>query len=124
MEKKLLNDLAANGCSVAQALNDTFLGNEDFYVRVFGRLSSNTALARLEQSLASNDVKGVFEAAHELKGMYGNLGLTPLYGCVCIIVETARAGSLNGIAERLPELKELHARIVALGRNGLVGAAD
>ena len=31
-----------------------------------------------------------FEAAHTLKGVTGNMGLTPLYDAVCTIVEPLR----------------------------------
>lgn len=115
MESRLLNNLAANGCSVERALKDTFLGNEGFYAKIFGKLAANDALSRLEKALVAQDVKAVFEAAHELKGMYGNLGLTPLADRVCAIVEIARADSLEGVAGLLPDLKALHAKIVALG---------
>ena len=33
-----------------------------------------------------------FEAAHTLKGVTGNMGLTPLYDAVCTIVEPLRTG--------------------------------
>ena len=36
------------------------------------------------------DLDGAFEAAHTLKGVAGNLGLTPLYRSVCAVVEPLR----------------------------------
>ena len=38
-----------------------------------------------------------FEAAHTLKGVTGNMGLTPLYDAVCTIVEPLRTGRTGGL---------------------------
>ena len=58
----------------------------------------------------------VFEASHELKGVYASLGLTPLYDVCSEIVEIARAGGLDGVADLLPSLEEMHAEIVNLAK--------
>ena len=46
----------------------------------------------------AKDAKSLFEASHELKGVYASLGLTPLYDLCSEIVEIARAGGLDGVA--------------------------
>ena len=56
----------------------------------------------------------MFQASHELKGIYASLGLTPLYEPCSEIVEIARAGGLDGVEELMEQLDELHAEVVAL----------
>ena len=115
MNDQLKAQLIAEGCDIDSVLTDVFMGNENFYQRIFSKFATtNTALGRLESAMSAGDAAAVFEAAHELKGVYGNLGLTPLYNAICEIVEPARKGSLEGLAEKLPPLKALHEKIIAL----------
>lgn len=118
MESKLLNDLAARGCAVMESLEETFMGNEAFYVKMLAKLPTNDAIVRMESALAVKDAKALFEASHELKGLYGTMGLTPNYTRCCEIVEIARAGGTDGVAEKLVSLKAMHAETVALIQGG------
>lgn len=112
--KELLAALSEIGCDVKGTIDKTFMGNEAFYVKMFGKLPSNTAPGRMRAALEAGDAKGMFEASHELKGVYASLGLSPLYDLCSEIVEIARAGSLEGTAELLAQLEEMHSEIVKL----------
>lgn len=68
-----------------------FMGNEAMYLRLMEMLFADDNLQKLGSSLEADDLKGAFEAAHALKGVVGNMGLTPLYKAVCTIVEPLRA---------------------------------
>lgn len=68
-----------------------FMGNESMYLRFLGMLFEDENLAKLGDALAAGDRTAAFEAAHTLKGVAGNMGLTPLYDAVCAIVEPLRA---------------------------------
>lgn len=114
MESELLNRLAAKGCGIEAALAETYMGAESLMVRILGKVPASTALSRVETALAAADVKGVFEASHELKGLYATTALTPLYEKCCEIVEISRAGSLEGIAPKLEVLKGMHAEFCAV----------
>ncbi len=46
---------------------------------------------KLNEAIGQNDKKAAFEAAHALKGMLGNLSLTPLVDPVTEITELLRA---------------------------------
>ena len=67
-----------------------FMGNESFYLRMLGLLSSDESFRNLGSALENGNLDGAFEAAHTLKGVAGNLGLTPLYRSVCAVVEPLR----------------------------------
>lgn len=116
MEEQLLKSLAELGCDLESTLNETFMGNGAFYARMFKKLATNTALARMRAAFDAGDAAEFFKASHELKGVYASLGLKPLFGPCSEMVETARAGSLAGIGEALPELERRHAVFVALAQ--------
>ena len=68
----------------------------------------------LEEAIAANNLDSAFEAAHSLKGVLGNLALTPVYEPVFEITELLRAKSdvdygpyLNKISEKKTELEKL-----------------
>lgn len=67
-----------------------FMGNEALYHRLLPKLFQDNTLQKLGEALATNNWKCAFEAAHTLKGVVANLGLTPLYDAVCVIVEPLR----------------------------------
>ena len=69
---------------------------------------------KLKDSIAAKDLKAAFEAAHALKGVLGNLSLTPLYTPVVEITELLRSNTdmdykslLDTILEKRDELGRL-----------------
>ena len=104
----LLSILESKGCSVAATLSDTMMGNEQFYVKMLKKLGNNKSIDKLEEAFAAKDVAACFAASHDLKGMYGTLGLTPLLELCKQIVEPARAGSMEGFEKSIPTLRNLH----------------
>lgn len=68
-----------------------FLKNEKLYLKLLDMLFQDNSLQMLGTALESKDLTAAFEAAHTLKGVVGNMGLTPLYNAVCDIVEPLRA---------------------------------
>ena len=75
-----------------QTTLDRFLGNETLYRSLLDRLFEDDSLQKLGGALASGDTAKAFEAAHTLKGVTGNMGLTPLYAALCTLVEPLRTG--------------------------------
>lgn len=69
-----------------------FVGNEEFYLKMLSKLPQDNNLNKLNSALENGNLSDAFEAAHTLKGVAGNLGLTPLYQAVCMIVEPLRLG--------------------------------
>ena len=95
-------------------LQKTFMGNADFYMKMFAKLPANTALKRMRDAFAARDAAALFAASHELKGVYASLGLTPLNELCSEIVEITRPGGLDGVEGPLEQLEELHREVVAL----------
>lgn len=92
---QIIERLIRWGCDVPGAL-PRFIGDRDFYCRMLALVPGEENFEKLGAALAAEDVKGSFEAAHTLKGVLGNMGLTPLYEEACAIVEPLRAGKLDG----------------------------
>ena len=75
------------------------MNNESFYLRLVKIAANDAGYNNLKNAIDNNDAKTAFEEAHKLKGVLGNLSLTPLYKPVCEITEITRAGSCEGCAE-------------------------
>lgn len=71
---------------------ERFMRNEGMYLRFLDMLFQDGNLKKLGDALQSGAMAEAFEAAHTLKGVTGNMGLTPLYTAVCRIVEPLRKG--------------------------------
>ncbi|MDO4542086.1 MAG: Hpt domain-containing protein [Bacillota bacterium] len=69
---------------------ERFLNNKDTYLRLLKMFFADDNLAKLSQALAAGNLDAAFEAAHTLKGVCGNLGLSPMYDKICDIVEPLR----------------------------------
>lgn len=72
-----------------------FMGNEALYLKILDKLFQDPNLKKLGDALSRMDMTEAFEAAHTLKGVAGNLGLTPLYEAVCVMVEQLRSGQAD-----------------------------
>ena len=59
-----------------------FMGNEAMYLQLLDMLFQDENMQKLGAALANRDYTAAFEAAHTLKGVVGNMGLTPLYEAV------------------------------------------
>lgn len=70
-----------------------FLNNESFYFKILSMFPKDGSLEKLSAAIANGNLEEAFEAAHTLKGVAGNLGLTPLFNAVCTIVESLRMGT-------------------------------
>lgn len=99
----LIRNLAEYGADV-NCVNSRFLGDLDLYTRFFHGLFEETSIRTLEKSMMAGDCKHAFEAAHELKGIAGNLGLTPFYQSVSALVEMLRSGDFDSAVVQYSEV--------------------
>ena len=93
------------------------MGNEGFYFKLIGRVLEDKGFDTLEQAIGAHDLDAAFEAAHSLKGVLGNLSLTPIYEPVNEMTELLRSRSdvdyqpyLDAIKQKKTELAELAAQ--------------
>lgn len=67
------------------------MDNEEFYIKLVEMVPDDEGFSKLQEALGRNDLNAGFEAAHALKGVVGNLSLTPLYQPVYEITELLRS---------------------------------
>ncbi|MBE6994281.1 MAG: Hpt domain-containing protein [Ruminococcaceae bacterium] len=111
-----IDNLRAWGANVSEGLARC-MNNEAFYFRMIKlALADETTYVRLRAALESKDLDTAFECAHALKGVLGNLSLTPLLKPVAEMTELLRARAdadyaplMAKIDEKLAELKALAA---------------
>ena len=85
-----IDTLASFGADIQQGLGRC-MNNEAFYLRLVNMGLDDANFGKLEEAVRNGDRKAAFEAAHALKGVMGNLALTPLYESVSEITELLRA---------------------------------
>ncbi|MBE5845002.1 MAG: Hpt domain-containing protein [Butyrivibrio sp.] len=85
----LLNEFGADTKEgLARCLDD-----EEFYLDLIPEALDRTRYEEIEKHLNENNLSAAFEAAHALKGVVGNLALTPIYEPVSEMTELLRSGT-------------------------------
>lgn len=85
-----IDSLKAFGANTAEGLARC-MNNEAFYLRMVGMVLADKNFDKLKTAIEAGDARAAFEAAHTLKGVIGNVSLTPMYGPVCTLTEELRS---------------------------------
>lgn len=100
-----MEKLAAYGADTETGLTRC-MGQEAFYIRLAGMILQEDNFDKLEQAIAAGDLKEAFAAAHALKGVTGNLALTPLYDPVYEITELLRKETEMDYTDLMNRIRE------------------
>lgn len=84
-----IENLKKYGANVDEALQRC-VGNEALYLKLVDCFLSQNAFPDLKDALAKGDLEAAFHVAHSLKGVVGNLSLTPLYDVIYNMTELLR----------------------------------
>ena len=90
------------------------MGNEAFYFKLIGKVVEDKNFQALEDAVAAKDLDKAFDAAHSLKGVLGNLALTPVYEPVFEITELLRERKDIDYSEYLKTISEKRSELAAL----------
>ncbi|MDO4420651.1 MAG: Hpt domain-containing protein [Eubacteriales bacterium] len=101
------------GCNTDDGLTRC-MGNEAFYFKLIGRVVDDKNFQALEDAVAAKDLDAAFDAAHSLKGVLGNLALTPIYEPVYEITELLRERKDTDYSEYLKTISEKRSELSAL----------
>ena len=84
-----LDSLKEYGAKIDEGL-ERCMGMESFYLEMIELGLSDERFEKLGAALEKKDYEEAFELAHALKGVIGNLALTPLYDTLCSVTEHLR----------------------------------
>lgn len=99
----LYEKLTAWGCDVA-GTRERLLGDEALYLSCLKYVAQDGSFAALGEALRLNDNEQAFDAAHTIKGITANMGLTPMLRIVEEIVESLRRNKGDDLWPRYEEL--------------------
>ncbi len=85
------------------------LGNDDRIKKFAGMFLKDPSMETLESALAAENYEDAFRAAHTLKGVCQNLGLSVLFQSSNEITESMRGGKKPESDELLKKVKEDYA---------------
>lgn len=84
-----IESLQALGANTEEGLGRC-MGNEALYLRLVNMAAGDKNFDILENAMETRDRESAFEAAHALKGVLGNLSLTPLFESASALTELLR----------------------------------
>ena len=113
MEMLTVDALQEFGADTAEGLARC-MNNEQFYLRLVAMAVGDANFEKLADAIGAQDFKAAFEAAHALKGLVGNLSLTPLYEPVCRITELLRSRTDTDYTPLLEEISAQKEKLDAL----------
>ena len=77
------------------------MGNQGLLARMLKKFENDRNYEALEKAVENEDYGGVFTAAHTLKGVAGNLELTPLYETCTRLSDATSGGKKDGDVQGL-----------------------
>ncbi len=93
------------GCAVDEALSRV-VDDRELYRDCLIMFAEDEGFSTLGKQLDDKNLQGAFDTAHTIKGVSGNLGLTPIFDTISKIVEPLRIGKDTNTAENYAKLLE------------------
>ena len=103
---------AAYGADV-EGVMDRFMEDEELLLSCLDQFVEEDEIPALKESLEKQDYSQAFEIAHAMKGVTGNLGLTPLYTATCELVESLRAHVYDHVEEQFETVRNKREEFVS-----------
>ncbi len=89
MDANFRKQLEECGADVETTLK-RFMGKDELYLKFLGKFPADQNYANLGTHLEAGAYEEAYKCAHALKGVVGNLGLTPIFEKVSALVEELR----------------------------------
>ena len=109
-----IDSLRDFGANVEEGL-ERCMGMEDFYLEMIELGISDERFEALGKKLSDQNLDEAFESVHALKGVIGNLALTPLYETICEITEHLRKKDEIDYMPLYDKLIEQRKQIIEMG---------
>ncbi|MCM1329134.1 MAG: hypothetical protein NC253_06795 [Ruminococcus sp.] len=112
MAMSKIDELRELGVNIDEAL-DRFMGNSALYERMLGKLTAAVRDVQVLPAFEEGDHTKALENAHALKGVTGNLSITPLYKGYTEIVDELRAGNPDKARKILDDILPVQEKVIA-----------
>ncbi len=106
-----LNELEELGVNTEDAL-ERFSGNSSLYIRMIGKFPASINGLEVMPCIESGDLAAAVTNAHTIKGVTGNLSITPLFKSYTEIVNELRAGNADKAKEILNNILPVQKKIL------------
>ncbi len=90
------------------------INKEDFYLKMVNMGLGDERFTELPKAIEAGDTDRAFELAHALKGVIGNLALTPMYEPVCKLTELLRHKEPGDYMALCKEICKLRERLLSM----------
>lgn len=107
-----IDELRELGVDIDEALN-RFMGNSALYEKMLNKLTAAVKDVQVLPFFEAGDNKTALENAHALKGVTGNLSVTPLYKAYTEIVDELRADNPDKARKILDDILPVQEKIIA-----------
>lgn len=107
----LISELEALGVDTQDALK-RFSGNSDLYKRMIGKFPASAEGLEVMSFMKDGDYATAVSNAHTLKGVTGNLSITPLYTAYTEIVNCLRANEPEKAIQTLENILPVQQQII------------
>lgn len=108
----MLEELKALGVNTDEGIT-RFVNNAALYEKMVKRFVDSDASVKVMEFLEAGDIETAKSNAHNLKGVTGNLSLTPLFQGYSEIMTLLRSDDIAQAKQKLAELLPVQAQIVA-----------
>lgn len=110
-----IEKLREYGANVEEGLNRC-MNNEAFYLKLVNLFLMKNDFNKLKEAIDNNNLEEGFKAAHALKGVLGNLSLTPLSNIIYEMTELLRNKVQRDYNEFIINYQKEYDKLVALSK--------
>ncbi len=93
---RVIEALRSWGCDIDGAM-ERFDDDEELFISFLSDVINEPAVEKLGIELKNHNISAAFDCAHLIKGLLGNMGITPLYDIAVRLVEPLRHGNDEGL---------------------------
>ena len=102
--------LEAGGIMVDEAL-ERFMGNEALLERFLKKFPQDENYQKLCSAMEARDLDAAITASHTLKGVCGNLSITPLFDLLNNQVAALRSNDWQNAEEMMPQISKAYTAV-------------
>lgn len=90
------------------------MNNEAFYLKMVSRFLEDNSFSKLKDEVTNGDLEEAFKISHALKGVLGNLSLTPLYEVIFEMTELLRNQTKCDYGDYIKKYEDLFQNLISL----------